>query len=379
MPKTKTPLAEALVDHNAARAIVEGRCADPFAHLGLQDHDDALLLTVFVPGAEAVTCIAGKAETSLTPLHDYPGLFVATLSARPKAYRLRATAQGHTWEFDDPYGFGPVLTDEDIYYIGEGTYRRLWNALGAHVMTRDGVAGTHFAVWAPNAQRVSVVGNFNVWDGRRAPMRRRGGGVWEIFMPGIGPGEVYKYELLGVNGTRLPLKADPMGFGAEHPPRTGSVVRDLSHADWHDADHMKTRAQAQTIDAAISIYEVNLASWKRAPGNRPLSYVELASDLVDYAAWMGFTHIELMPISEHPFDGSWAISRSACTRPRSGMARPTRSARWWTRRMPRGWACCWTGCRGISRSTNMVLATSTARIFTNMPTRAKASIRTGTP
>ncbi len=305
MPKTPTPGAEALVDHNAAKAILSGHCADPFAQLGMQDRGGVTLLTVFLPGADTVTCLASKTKIAMTPLPDYPGLFVASFAKAPKTYRLQATAQGYTWDFDDPYRFGCVLTDEDIYFIGEGTHRRLWQALGAHVVTLDGVTGTHFAVWAPNAQRVSVVGALNVWDGRRTPMRRRHGGIWEIFMPGIGPGEVYKYEIIGAHGERLPLKADPFGFGSEHPPRTGSIVRDLSHADWHDATYMQTRALAQSIEAPISIYEVNLASWKRAAGNRPLSYVELATDLVDYAAWMGFTHIEMMPISEHPFDGSW--------------------------------------------------------------------------
>lgn len=306
MTQTSTGSAEALLDHNAARAIIEGRCTDPFEQLGLQKRGGLWLLTTFVPGANAMTCLTGKTETAMEPLADYPGLFVTMFEKAPKTYRLRATAQGHSWEFDDPYRFGRVLTDDDIYFMGEGSHRRLWSALGAHVMEHDGVAGTRFAVWAPNAQRVSVVGDFNVWDGRRAPMRRLDtAGVWEIFLPGIQVGDVYKYEIIGCNGVKLPLKADPFGFGSEHPPRTGSVVRDLTHPDWHDAGWMKRRSAVQNIDAPISVYEVNLASWKRAPGNRPLSYTELASDLVDYAAWMGFTHIELMPISEHPFDGSW--------------------------------------------------------------------------
>ncbi len=305
MPMTKTHAAAQLVDHNAARDIVNGQCATPFAQLGMQTRGDQWLLTVFLPGADQVTALTTGSDRLLTPMADYPGLFVTAFDADPGVYRLRGVSQGHVWDFDDPYRFGPVLTRDDIHYIGEGRHRRIWAALGAHVMTHEGTAGTHFAVWAPNARRVSVVGDFNVWDGRRAAMRQAGGGIWEIFIPGLGDGCVYKYELIGADGTRLPLKADPYGFGSEHPPRTGSVVRDLSHGTWHDTSYMDSRAAAQTIDAPISIYEVNLSSWKRAPGNRPLSYVELASDLVDYAAWMGFTHIELMPISEHPFDGSW--------------------------------------------------------------------------
>ena len=309
MPKassTALPDAKSLVDHNAARNITAGRCRDPFEQLGLQQRGDVWLLTVFVPGASAVAALTGtKTVKPLEPLPDYPGLFVQVFGRRPK-YRLHAEADGQSWTFEDPYRFGPVLTDEDLYYLGEGSHTRLWNALGAHVMTHEGVKGTHFSVWAPNAQRVSVVGNFNFWDGRRHPMRRASeSGVWEVFLPQIAEGEAYKYEIVGPDGATLPLRADPVGFGAEHPPRTASVVRDISGHKWHDKKWMSRRGDAQNINSPISVYEVNLASWKRADGNRPLSYVELAEDLVNYAEWMGFTHIELMPISEHPFDGSW--------------------------------------------------------------------------
>ena len=295
-----------LIDHGAARAIVEGRHGDPFSVLGLHKRDGAWVLTAFVPGADRLWVLTGKTgkAAEADPIPGCAGLFCAPL-AKKVAYRLRAEGHGATWEFDDPFRFGPVLGEMDEYLLGEGTHKRLWQVLGAHVVTHEGVEGTHFAVWAPNAERVSVVGDFNIWDGRRHPMRRRGAtGVWETFIPGLGEGTTYKYEILGRDGVPGPLKADPVGFGSEHPPANASVVRRIDGA-FQDADWMQTRAARHSIDAPISVYEVHLGSWRRAPGDRMLSYLELAEQLVDYVADMGFTHIELLPISEFPFDGSW--------------------------------------------------------------------------
>ncbi|RME17641.1 MAG: 1,4-alpha-glucan branching protein GlgB [Alphaproteobacteria bacterium] len=288
-----------------ARAICEGRHADPFAILGPHGGQ----LAAWIPGATQAFLKQGRGKPAPLAAHpDCPGLFEGPVDAE-KPYRILAqSADGTSWEFDDPYRFGPVLGDLDEYLLAEGRHLRLWEALGAHLKTIDGVDGTHFAVWAPNAERVSVVGDFNVWNGTAHPMRRRGAsGVWEIFIPGIGEGTIYKYEIRARGGTILPLKADPVGFGAEHPPATASVVRrpGLGRA-WRDEAWMKARAERNSVDAPISIYEVHLGSWRRAEGgSRPLSYAELATELVDYVKWMGFTHIELMPISEYPFDGSW--------------------------------------------------------------------------
>ncbi|MEF3046692.1 1,4-alpha-glucan branching protein GlgB [Pseudotabrizicola sp. L79] len=292
-----------LIDEGAARAIIEGRHGDPFSVLGLHKRGKTWVVTVFAPGAERLWVLTGKAkETEAQAWGE--GLFLCPLP-RKAAYRLRAEGHGTRWDWDDPFRFGPVLGEMDEYLLGEGTHKRLWQVLGAHLISHDGVAGTHFAVWAPNADRVSVVGDFNIWDGRRHPMRRRGPtGVWEIFIPGLGEGTTYKYEIIGQGGQALPLKADPVGFGSEHPPANASVVRPIS-GEFHDADWMATRGPRQTIDAPISVYEVHLGSWRRAPGGRMLSYMELAEQLVGYAADMGFTHIELLPVSEFPFDGSW--------------------------------------------------------------------------
>jgi len=296
----------ATIDPGTAAAIVEGRHGDPYAVLGPHLLGKALVVTAFVPGAEKLWLVLPEGKpVEAVGVAGFDGLFQGVLP-KAGAYRLRAQGHGTEWEFDDAYRFGPVMGEMDEYLLGEGTHQRIWQVLGAHLITHEGVDGVHFAVWAPNAQRVSVVGDFNVWDGRRHPMRRRGAtGVWETFIPGLKDGVGYKYEIRAENGAVMPLKADPVGFGSEHPPANASVVRDIRPRAWHDGPWMTTRAAAQNIDAPISIYEVHLGSWRRAPGNRMLSYMELATQLVDYVAEMGFTHIELMPVSEYPFDGSW--------------------------------------------------------------------------
>ncbi|MEO6300584.1 MAG: 1,4-alpha-glucan branching protein GlgB [Paracoccaceae bacterium] len=295
------------LDTGSAAAIIEGRHGDPFSVLGQHLRGKEWIVTAFVPGAEKlwVVGVKGAKAVEAVPVPGFDGLFEGHLTKKTD-YRLRAQGHGTEWEFDDAYRFGPVLGEMDEYLLGEGTHKRIWQVLGAHLITHEGVDGVHFAVWAPNAQRVSVVGDFNIWDGRRHPMRRRGAtGVWEAFIPGLKEGSSYKYEIRAGDGAVMPLKADPVGFGSEHPPANASVVRDIRPKAWNDVGWMSTRAAAQNIEAPISVYEVHLGSWKRAPGNRMLSYLELAEQLVDYVADMGFTHIELMPVSEYPFDGSW--------------------------------------------------------------------------
>jgi 1,4-alpha-glucan branching enzyme len=268
---------------------------------------------------------AGKVVAELPRVHE-DGLFAATLGDKPAfAYRLRAEQRDGVVDFDDIYRFSPVIGDLDLHLLAEGTHHQAYRVMGAHCRDHDGVAGVSFVVWAPNARRVSVVGDFNEWDGRRYPMRlRHGTGLWEIFVPGLGAGAVYKYEIIAPSGELVPLKADPYAVEAELPPATASRVAPTSHHAWQDARWMADRARRNGLDAPISIYEVHLGSWRRRlhEGGRYLSYLELARELVPYVRDMGFTHIELMPVSEFPFDGSWGYQPIGLFAPTSRFGTP---------------------------------------------------------
>ena len=301
--KTGTQLPDHL-PHAAVHALNDGRHSRPFDALGPHKHRNRRWISTYQPEAVAVFARVGRKDTELPRLHG--DVFAAAVPGG--AYKLVVRyVDGTEVVKYDPYGFGPVLGELDHYLMGEGTHKQLWRALGAHVMKHEGAKGTHFAVWAPNAQRVSVIGEFNMWDGRRHVMRQMGGtGAWEIFLPEVGDGTLYKFEVLGEDGSVV-QKADPVGFGAQHPPEQASVVRDISGYGWKDDAWMAERRERGSVRAPVSIYEVHLGSWRRRwdDGGRPLSYKELARDLVPYVKDMGFTHIELLPISEFPFDGSW--------------------------------------------------------------------------
>ena len=286
--------------------ICAGRHDDPFSVLGPHKHGRTAYVTAFDPGAAELFAVQVRKRHPLQAVPNHPGLFHGKITGT-KPYRLAGqTADGIAFDYDDAYRFDSVLGDVDEYLLGEGTHLRLWQALGAHVSRHQDCDGVHFAVWAPNARRVSVLGDFNHWDGRRHVMRRRGAsGIWEIFLPGVGDGAPYKFEIIGPDGTVQPLKADPVGFGSEHPPAKASVVRNIAGYDWKDGGWMDARAGRNARSAPISVYEVHLGSWRRKDGGRPISYREAADELVGYSADMGFTHIELLPISEYPFDGSW--------------------------------------------------------------------------
>ncbi len=308
------------LDGAAIEALVQGRHGDPFAVLGPHACEGARVVRAFVPDADAVEVVSHDTGAVLGRLScTHPAGFWSGGVEGGSSYRLRIHERGAVRDIEDAYRFPPILGEIDIYLLAEGRHRDFARIMGAHVAEMEGVCGVRFAVWAPNASRVSVVGDFNHWDGRRHPMRRRAGpGVWEIFVPGIGAGTVYKYELLGPGGELLPLKADPVAWATECPPRTASVVADPQEPAWGDAEWLARRAAAQAEDAPISIYEVHATSWLGDGGG----WHQLAEKLVPYVQRMGFTHIELMPIMEHPFGGSWGYQPLAQFAPTARLGPP---------------------------------------------------------
>jgi 1,4-alpha-glucan branching enzyme len=306
-------------------AIVAGRHGDPFKLLGLHKAGGDWIARTFVPGAETIEA-ADLSGTPIGPLERRhgAGFFEGKVSVSGRGpLRYHARNQGGGWSLIDPYLFGPVLGPLDDYYAAEGTHLRLYDKLGAHLMIHEEVEGTHFAVWAPNAQRVSIVGDFNAWDGRRHVMRKRmDTGVWEIFMPEVGEGACYKYEIIGAQGALLPLKADPFGFWAELRPKTASRVAHTDNFVWDDTKYLESRADRDLRRSPISVYEVHLGSWKRKLDGAFLDYDELASELIPYVSDLGFTHIELLPVTEHPYDPSWGYQPTGLFAPTSRFGAP---------------------------------------------------------
>ncbi len=305
---------------------------DPFTVLGQHKHGTGRVVRAFLPEGRAAWVVDLRkgepgARVAMSHIHS-DGLFECAFPGVDEAFPYRLEVEnheGHTWEFVDAYQFGPILTDYDLHLLGEGTHFKNYERLGAHLIVHEGIRGVMFTVWAPNAARVSVIGNFNHWDGRRHTMRSRGpSGVWEIFIPDLTQGEFYKYEIKSRQGGYMVQKSDPYGFAAELRPKTASVVWDVMNFAWTDQKWMRDRVETQGLDAPISIYEIHLGSWKRRPddGDRFLTYRELAEDLVEYLDGLGFTHIELMPISEFPFDGSWGYQPVGYFAPTSRFGTP---------------------------------------------------------
>lgn len=311
--------------------LLQGREDDPFAALGVHQGDTGFTACVLMPGARSVTAhrLDGGEVGNLGVLHP-DGLFLGDVAVtRRQPLRYHASfVDGSDYWFLDPYSFGPVLGPMDDYYFAEGSHGRLFDKMGAHLITHEGVDGTHFAVWAPNARRVSVVGEFNQWDGRRGLMRRRQDtGVWEIFLPEVGAGTRYKYEIIGKDGTLLPLKADPFAFQSELRPSTASIVAAPPQHVWGDQRHRDHWAQSDPRRQPISIYEVHAASWQRDDQGNFLSWDELANRLIPYVVGMGFTHIEFLPISEYPYDPSWGYQTTGLYAPTARFGDPEGFAR----------------------------------------------------
>jgi len=312
-------------------AIVGARHPDPFGILGPHAGPEGVVVRAFVPGASALRIEDAGGGEIATLIQRHPdGFFEGLVTGRGErfTYGLAASNGPNTWKLHDPYMFGPILGEMDDFLLVEGTHKQLYEKLGAHPMEVDGVWGVHFAVWAPNARRVSVVGGFNAWDGRRHQMRKRiDSGIWEIFAPDIGEGTVYKFEIIGKQGRLLPLKADPFAFASELRPETASVVARTDNFTWTDEAYIAARGKKDWRREPISIYEVHLASWRRPAQNFFYSYDEIAEKLIPYVKDLGYTHMELMPINEHPLDDSWGYQPIGLFSPTSRHGEPAGFAR----------------------------------------------------
>ncbi len=337
-------------------SFLAGTHSDPFRILGPHRLKDGLVIRAFRPDAQKIDIVLdrqrkpasggepsdvdGKAregsragervnqseETIAAEKIHRDGFFCATLpeATRDLDYHLRVTSwDGSELVMRDPYGYGPILGEVDLHLFAEGQHWQIYEKFGAHLRTMGDTAGVHFAVWAPNAQRVSVVGDFNGWDGRVNPMRKLiGSGVWELFLPGVKEGAHYKFEIRTHSGALL-LKSDPFAFFNQHGKSTSSLVYNLERYTWSDHEWMEARRQSDWPKSAISIYEVHLGSWRRTDqGNRHLSYLEFTETLLPYVVEMGYTHVELMPIAEHPFEGSWGYQVTNYYAPTSRFGTP---------------------------------------------------------
>ncbi|MEO0031471.1 MAG: hypothetical protein RIS94_1229 [Pseudomonadota bacterium] len=311
-------------------ALLDGTHADPFALLGIHDGPKGPFARAILLGALTAQAhnLAGEPLGTLDRV-DPRGLFEGVVSGARQPVKYRCAHGPHEWWVTDPYSFGPVLGPMDDFLIAEGTHLRLFDKLGAHVIEHEGATGVHFAVWAPNARLVSVVGDFNDWDHRRHPMRRRADiGVWEVFLPDIGTGRAYKFRIVGPDGTVQPLKADPYAFASELRPATASIVAQAGKGDdWGDADHRAHWAATDPRREPISIYEVHPGSWRKPDGREFYTWDELAAQLVPYCVDMGFTHIEFLPVSEHPYDPSWGYQTTGLYAPSARFGGPDGFAR----------------------------------------------------
>jgi len=325
----------------AIAALLDGLHPDPFALLGNHEGPEGAFARAILPGAETAEAhdLSGRSLGKLKRV-DPRGLFEGKVKGGRQPVKYRCRAGTHEWWVTDAYSFGPVLGPTDDFLIAEGTHLRLFDKLGAHLIEHEGASGVHFAVWAPNAQRVSLVGDFNDWDHRRHPMRLRADiGVWEIFLPDIGAGRAYKYRIVGPSGEVLPLKADPFAFAAELRPATASLTAVPAKPDWGDAAHRAHWAKADPRREPIAIYEVHPGSWDRDGNGWFLSWDALAERLIPYVVELGFTHIEFLPVSNTPTIPAGATRPPGSMPPRRASAIPPASPASSTAPTAPGWAC----------------------------------------
>lgn len=316
------------------KLILKAEHWDPFqvlgAHIIKKDSKQYIVIRAFLPEAKEayILNLQDGSITQMNKIHN-DGFYEAAFKNYKDIFKYKLRIKKHdntTYEFYDPYSFLPVLSDYDLHLINEGTHYKVYEKLGTHIKEINGIKGIHFAVWAPNAKRVSVIGDFNNWDGRRHQMRVLGSsGIWEIFIPELSEGILYKYEIKSKLTNEILIKADPYAFYAELRPKSASIVYDINDKyKWNDNEWMTSRINKNWFESPISIYEVHLGSWKRVPenNNRHLTYVEFADNLVNYVKEMGFTHIELLPISEHPHDASWGYQTIGYYAPTSRYGKP---------------------------------------------------------
>ena len=297
--------------------IVNGEHSDPHTVLGMHEMEEdgrkAVVVRAFLPHAAGITVIDYANKRKKYPMERLhaDGFFEVTIADREEWFRYQleyTDADGNTWRSYDPYSFSPTLSEFDRHLFGAGTHYEIYEKMGGRLMTHEGARGAAFSVWAPNAKAVSVIGDFNNWDARRSPMRRLGeSGIWELFLPAAAEGDKYKFHVTQCDG-RVVDKTDPYGVYAEVRPNNASVLYPLKRYKWKDRRWMTARRKYDFRTAPMNIYEVHLGSWKRAEGNRFLSYTELAEQLIPYVKEMGYTHIEMLPVEEHPFDGSYQVT-----------------------------------------------------------------------
>ena len=311
--------------------IVNGEHSDPHTVLGMHEMEEdgrkAVVVRAFLPNAAGITVIDYANKRKKYPMERLhaDGFFEVTIADREEWFRYQleyTDADGNTWRSYDPYSFSPTLSEFDRHLFGAGTHYEIYEKMGGRLMTHEGARGAAFSVWAPNAKAVSVIGDFNNWDARRSPMRRLGeSGIWELFLPAAAEGDKYKFHVTQCDG-RVVDKTDPYGVYAEVRPNNASVLYPLKRYKWKDRRWMTARRKYDFRAASMNIYEVHLGSWKRAEGNRFLSYTELAEQLIPYVKEMGYTHIEMLPVEEHPFDGSWGYQVTGYYAPTSRYGSP---------------------------------------------------------